>query len=93
MRELIDHYRDKLANAVIVLVTDADGKGRMIAGASQAVNKKYPAGKLIQHIASSMDGRGGGRPDMAEGGIPDSSKLNEVLSVAQKWIEEGGVSK
>jgi alanyl-tRNA synthetase len=93
MRELIDHYRDKLANAVIVLVSDVDGKGRMIAGASQAINKKFPAGKLIQHIASVMDGRGGGRPDMAEGGVPDSGKLDEVLTVAQKWIEDGGVGK
>jgi alanyl-tRNA synthetase len=93
MRELIDHYRDKLANAVVVLVTDADGKGRMIAGSSKSINKQYPAGKLIQHIASTMGGRGGGRPDMAEGGIPDSAKLDMVLSVAQDWIESGGVAK
>ncbi|MDG2088770.1 MAG: alanine--tRNA ligase [Arenicellaceae bacterium] len=93
IRELIDYYRDKLANAVVVLVTDADGKGRMIAGSSKSINKQYPAGKLIQHIASTMGGRGGGRPDMAEGGIPDSAKLDMVLSVAQDWIESGGVAK
>ena len=90
MREIIDHYRDKLSNGVIVLVSEVDGKGRMIAGASQAINKQYPAGKLIQHIASSMGGRGGGRPDMAEGGLPNDEQLDKALKLAQQWIEAGG---
>ena len=90
MREVIDHYRDKLGNGVIVLVSEADGKGRMIAGASQSVSKQYPAGKLIQHIASSMGGRGGGRPDMAEGGLPNGEQLDKALDMAQQWIEAGG---
>ncbi|MBT5032228.1 MAG: alanine--tRNA ligase [Proteobacteria bacterium] len=90
MREIIDHYRDKLSNGVIVLVSEVDGKGRMIAGASQAINKQYPAGKLIQHIASNMGGRGGGRPDMAEGGLPNDEPLDKALKLAQQWIEAGG---
>ena len=62
----------------------------MIAGASKSVNKQYPAGKLIQHIAGETGGRGGGRPDMAEGGVPDTGQIDRILEVAKTWIEAGG---
>ena len=90
MRELIDHYRDKLGDGVVVLVSEADGKARMVAGASKSINKQYPAGKLIQHIAGETGGRGGGRPDMAEGGVPDTGQVDRILQVAKDWIEAGG---
>ena len=64
LRETIDQFKDKHANGIIVLGAEVDGKVKLVAGVSKSISKQYPAGKLIQHITSLADGRGGGRPDI-----------------------------
>jgi len=90
LRETIDKFKDKHENGVIVLGANVDGKVKLLAGVAKGISKQYPAGKIIQHITALADGRGGGRPDMAEGGIPNADDLEKCLSSVASWIEAQG---
>jgi len=87
LREAIDKFKDKHDNGVVVLAAEIDGKVKLLAGVAKPIAKQYPAGKIIQHITALADGRGGGRPDMAEGGIPDAAMLENCLSAVVPWVE------
>ena len=87
LRTTIDQFKDKHSNGIIVLGAEVDGKVKLVSGVSKKISKSYPAGKLIQHITSLADGRGGGRPDMAEGGIADVSQLQLCLDAVEDWVK------
>lgn len=86
LRTTIDNFKDKNPNGIIVLGAKVDDKVKLVAGVAKAISKQYPAGKLIQHITAIADGRGGGRPDMAEGGIPDVGDLEKCLAGIEAWV-------
>ena len=90
LRTTIDTYKDKHPNGIIVLGAEVDGKVKLVAGVSKAISKQYPAGKIIQHITALAGGRGGGRPDMAEGGIAEAAQLNECLEAVEPFLSELG---
>jgi len=68
LREMGDFFRDKLGSGVVFLYAVNDGKVQMVAMVTKDLAKKIPAGKLMQAVAPVVDGRGGGRPEMAQGG-------------------------
>ena len=88
LRNTIDSFKDKNNNGIIVLGAKVDDKVKLVAGVAKSISKRYPAGKLIQHITSLADGRGGGRPDMAEGGIADVNDLEKCLAAVEEWVTE-----
>jgi len=88
LRDTIDQFKDKHDNGVIVLGAEIDGKVTLLAGVAKGISKQYPAGKLIQTITALAEGRGGGRPDMAEGGIPNASDLEKCLTAVTAWVTE-----
>jgi len=88
LRTTIDKFKDKHNDGIIVLGAEIDGKVKLSAGVAKAISKQYPAGKIIQHITALADGRGGGRPDMAEGGIPDAANLQKCLAEVEVWIQQ-----
>ena len=90
LRDTIDKFKDKHANGIIVLGAEVDGKVKLSAGVAKSISKQYPAGKIIQHITALADGRGGGRPDMAEGGIHDAANLQLCLDAVEGWIADQG---
>ena len=90
LRTTIDNFRDNNPNGVIVLGAEVDGKVKLVAGVSKSISKTYPAGQIIKHITAVAGGRGGGRPDMAEGGISDVQKLEECLAAVEPWLIENG---
>lgn len=87
LRDTIDGLKSKHENAVVLLASRANEKVVLIAGVSKAIAKQYPAGKLIQHVTGLFGGRGGGRPDMAEGGIPNEQDVSDCLDAAKQWLE------
>ena len=87
LRDTIDGLKSKYDNAVILLASRANEKVILIAGVSKPISKEFPAGKLIQHVTGLFGGRGGGRPDMAEGGIPNVSDVDECLKSAIQWLQ------
>ncbi len=86
LRNTIDTFKDKNSNGIIVLGAEVDNKVKLVAGVAKGISKRYPAGKLIQHITALADGRGGGRPDMAEGGIADANDLEKCLAAVEEWV-------
>ena len=88
LRQTIDQFKDNNPKGIIVLGAQVDGKTKLLAGVSKSISKQYAAGKLIQHLTGLVDGRGGGRPDMAEGGIPNATDLQTCLDAVKGWVEK-----
>ena len=88
MRHLSDTLMSKIKSGVVVLGKSEEGKVSFIVRVSDDLTGKVKAGKIVQEIAPIVGGRGGGKPDMAEGGGTDASKLNEALEASYKSVEQ-----
>ena len=87
LRGAIDWVRNKTTASAVLLATENDGKVVLIAGMSKAVVAKgVKAGDLIKELAPLVGGRGGGRPDMAQGGGSDASGIPAAIERATAWI-------
>jgi alanyl-tRNA synthetase len=87
LRQLVDSLRQKLGSGVVALGMPEDGKVALIAGVTKDLTAKVHAGKLIQALAPKLGGKGGGRPDLAEGGGTDTSALKSVLLSIPALVE------
>ena len=88
MRQLSDTLLARIKSGVIVLGRSGDGKASLIVRTSQDVSKKVPAGQVIKELAPIIGGKGGGKPDMAEGGGNQPEKLGEALAASYGVIEK-----
>ena len=88
LRGAMDGLKDRMDQAVIVLATVEDDKVRLIAGVTKDLTDRMAAGKLVNYIAGQVGGKGGGRPDMAQAGGNDPSKLKAALASVVGWVEE-----
>ena len=88
LREAVDRVKDKLQNAVVVLGSVDDGKVRLAAGVTKNNIDKIRAGDLIKPVAELVGGKGGGRPDFAQAGGNDASKLDQALASVPAWIAD-----
>jgi alanyl-tRNA synthetase len=84
IRTTIDRLRDKLGDSVVVLAGSNGEKTKLVAGVSRDLTNRVHAGKLISELVSLAGGRGGGRPDMAEGGIPEDGIETCLAQVVAK---------
>ncbi len=87
MRETLDALKSKLGSAAIVLASDADGKVALIAGVTADLTARIKAGELVNHVATQVGGKGGGRPDMAQAGGTDLAALPAAMASVSAWIE------
>ena len=74
------------ALAVVILAAANDGKASLIAGSHGAALAKVKAGELLSHVAQQVGGKGGGRPDMAQGGGNDGDALVAALAAVPGWV-------
>ena len=79
---LIDQLKNKLGSAVILLGGELDGKVILVAGVTKDLTARVKAGDLIRNTAARVGGKGGGRPDMAQGGGTDVAALDAALAEA-----------
>jgi alanyl-tRNA synthetase len=80
LRELADQLRDRLAPAVVLLGTEAKGGKVLLAcSVSKEINDRYHAGDIVKRAAELVGGGGGGRPDFAQAGGSDPSKLDDAI--------------
>ena len=86
LRDLADKLKDKLGSAVIVLAVVDGDKVALVAGVTKDLTDKYQAGKILNHVATQVGGKGGGRPDLAQGGGTDVTKLTEALASVQSLL-------
>ncbi|WP_323752496.1 alanine--tRNA ligase [Marinobacter sp.] len=87
LMETADQLKNKLGEGVVVLATVEDGKVVLVAGVTKSATGKVKAGDLMKHLCAQVDGKGGGRPDMAQGGGNDASKLADALAGVPAWVE------
>jgi len=88
MRHLSDTLMAKIKSGVVVLGRSEEDKVSFIVRVSDDLTDKIKAGKIVQEIAPIVGGRGGGKPDMAEGGGTDASKLGDALEASYKSVEQ-----
>ncbi|MBP3961350.1 alanine--tRNA ligase [Paenibacillus lignilyticus] len=87
LRGIVDELKTKLGKAVIVLGAVAEDKVNLVAAVSpELVKQGFHAGKIIKEAAAACGGGGGGRPDMAQAGGKDPSKLGEALQIAEELV-------
>ncbi|WP_286315655.1 alanine--tRNA ligase [Romboutsia ilealis] len=88
LKEVADNLRDKLVSGVVVLANMSDDKLNLVATSTKdAVDKGVHCGNIVKTIAQIAGGKGGGRPNMAQAGAPDVSKVDEVLNHASEVLK------
>jgi alanyl-tRNA synthetase len=87
MRSVADSLRNSLKSAVVVLASAEDGNISIVAAVTKDLTGKVQAGKLAGAMAQAVGGKGGGRPDMAEGGGKDVAALDAALAKVRQELE------
>ena len=85
---LVDQLKNKLGSGVILLGGVLDEKVVLVAGVTQDLTGRLKAGDLMKQAAAVVGGKGGGRPDMAQGGGNDAGRLDDALALAQSFVEQ-----
>ena len=89
LRDSVDQFKNKLGKAVVLLAAVEDtNKVALVAGVTQNITDQIKAGDLMRHVAEQIGGKGGGRPDMAQGGGTDVAALQNALSSVAPWVEQ-----
>ena len=87
LRQLLDQLKSKLQSAAIVLASVEGEKVTIIAGVTPDLTAKIKAGDLVNHVASQVGGKGGGRPDMAQGGGTQPAALPGALESLRSYAK------
>lgn len=87
LRNLHDGVKSKLENAVIVLAGVEGDKISLIASVAKEFTASIKAGDIIKHLANELGGKGGGKPDLAQGGAPLNEKFAKVMADLTAWLE------
>jgi alanyl-tRNA synthetase len=88
LRGLSDTLRDRLGSGVVVIASENDGKVALVVSVTKDLTSRIQAGRLVKELAPIVGGGGGGRPDFAEAGGKDPSKIDELISRAPGLIGE-----
>lgn len=85
--ELVDKLKDKLVSGIIVLGCKNADRANLVVGVTKDLSTKYKAGVIVNHLAAIIDGRGGGRPDLAQAGGSNVARLGEALRQVKPFLE------
>ena len=86
---LVDQLKNKLGRAVILLGGVYEDKVVLVAGVTKDLTGQLKAGDLMKQAAAAVGGKGGGRPDMAQGGGVDAAALDAALALTVPFVEQG----
>ncbi len=87
LRGLSDSLRDRLGSGIVVVASEIDGKVAFVVSVTKDLTSRVQAGRIVKEIAPIVGGGGGGRPDFAEAGGKDPSKIDEMLRKAPDAVE------
>jgi alanyl-tRNA synthetase len=90
LRELTDKLKNKIKSGIILLGAKSGDKVFLTAGVTKDLTDRFNAGKLVKECAALVGGGGGGRPDMAQAGGTDPSKLSDALNFIFELVEKNG---
>jgi alanyl-tRNA synthetase len=88
LRGLSDTLRDRLGSGIVVIASENDGKAALVVSVTKDLTSRVQAGRIVKEIAPIVGGGGGGRPDFAEAGGKDPSKIDELIAKAPDLIGE-----
>jgi alanyl-tRNA synthetase len=88
LRALVDQHRARIKSGVVVLAAPGDDRVTIVVGVTPDLTGKVPAGQVVKQLAAIVGGGGGGRPDFAEAGGKDLSKVGEMLAAARAIVEK-----
>jgi alanyl-tRNA synthetase len=93
LRDTVDQLKNKLGSGIVVLATASGQSVRLVAGVTDDLKGRFKAGELVNHVASQVGGKGGGRPDFAQAGGSEPERLPQALESVAEWVhrnsEEG----
>ncbi|MEJ7488801.1 alanine--tRNA ligase [Staphylococcus pettenkoferi] len=87
IRETMDDFKSKLQDTIIILVSNVNGKVSLIATVPKSLTDQVKAGDIIKEMAPVVGGKGGGRPDMAQGGGSEPENITESLRFIKNYIK------
>ena len=88
LRGVADQVRSKLDKGVFFLAAVEGDKAALVAGVTSNLTDSLKAGDLLKHVTAQVGGKGGGRPDMAQGAAADISALPEAMQSVYSWVEQ-----
>ncbi len=88
LRNMVDQLKNKLGSGIVCLATEAGGKVPLAVGVTKDLTERVKAGDLLKMVAEQLGGKGGGRPDFAQGGGSQPEHLAKALASVQGWLEE-----
>jgi len=87
MRTTMDQLKNKLGNALILLASSEGEKVTLLAGVTKELVGKFKAGDIVKDVAPYVDGRGGGKPDMAQAGGKKPEGIDDALQAFTEWAQ------
>lgn len=88
IRQVMDDFKSKQQDAIIILASDVGGKVSLIASVPKTLTEHIKAGDIIKNMAPIVGGKGGGRPDMAQGGGTEPENISESLRFIKDYIKK-----
>ncbi|NOR52456.1 MAG: alanine--tRNA ligase, partial [Gammaproteobacteria bacterium] len=87
LRDTVDQLKNKLHKAAIILAVVNGSKISLVAGVTKEESSQVKAGDLLKMVAEQVGGKGGGRPDMAQGGGSQPENLDAALASVEVWVQ------
>jgi alanyl-tRNA synthetase len=88
LRGVSDSLRDRLGSGIVILASEQDGKVALVVSVTKDLTSRVHAGRVVKELAPVIGGGGGGRPDFAEAGGRDASRIDEMLASAPAVLEK-----
>jgi len=92
MRSMMDQLKNKLGSGLVVIGGVRNDKASILAGVTKDLSKGVHAGSLVKDLAAKLDGRGGGKAEMGQGGGPRAEELDAVLDCVPAWVEANRIT-
>ncbi|MGZ3742221.1 MAG: alanine--tRNA ligase [Pseudobdellovibrionaceae bacterium] len=86
LAQVTDHLKNKIQKGIVVVIGQGEGSHPVIVSVSKDISGEYSAGNLLKEVANVMGGKGGGRPDFAQGAAPDRTKIAAAFRKVQQLV-------